>query len=156
MSPHAPSVLALPVSFAQQPVDASARLVVRPGYVKADAGPLTIFLSPNGSIALRRGPTLLGQGGVRTSNKWGQWQPLWSSRTAAHKITERTAQFETKTYRETVEARENSTVHVTFALTPGERKPEILGVGFEMPITSFLGKSLRSRWLHGSPRQWFE
>ena len=117
-------------------------LVLRPGYAKASAGPLTVFLTPDGSLAIRRGPKLLGQGGVRTSNNWGHWQPLWFRRPATHEVTERSARFRSAMYLETFTVRDDGTLHVAFEITPGDREPDIVGVGFEMPTAPFAGTSL--------------
>lgn len=121
---------------------ASPGLVLRPGYVKARIGPLTVFLATNGALTIRRGPMLLGQGGFRTSNDWGHWQPLWRTRGAAPQVRQRTAKFEAKRYRETCTMREDGKLHVSFELMPGDSSFEFLAIGFEMPTKPFVGTSV--------------
>ena len=136
------STTALTIAMLWSTVAASPGLVLRPGYVKAKTGPLTVLLSTNGSLAVRRGPMLLGQGGFRTSNDWGHWQPLWRTRGVAPKIDERAAKFEAKRYRETCVMREDGKLHVSFELTPGDSKFEFLAIAFEMPTKPFVGTSV--------------
>ena len=124
------------------PSSASPGLILRPGYIKARTGPLTVFLATNGSLAIRHGPTLLGQGGFRTSNDWGHWQPLWRSRDTTPKVDGRTATFEASRYRETCVMSEDGKLHVSFELSPGDSKFEFLAIGFEMPTKPFVGTSV--------------
>jgi len=134
--------MAIVWSAAAAPAPAPPGLIVRPGYVKAHTGPLTVFLATNGSLAVRHGATLLGQGGFRTSNDWGHWQPLWRSRGSSPQVDGRTAKFEAKRYRETCVMREDGKLHVAFELTPGRSKFEFLAIAFEMPVKPFVGTSV--------------